>query len=85
MQNPLAQIRDVTYNCANQCFEAVVTLNVDGNAVNVASAFLAPMNASSRVILGGLTSIALRDVKSGKAMLSRSVCRTDARQLGANG
>ncbi|TCS66195.1 hypothetical protein EDD52_1029 [Primorskyibacter sedentarius] len=71
MQNPLAQISDVTYNAASQCFEALVTLHVGKTLVHVASAFHAPMNTSYRIITGGLTRVALRDLVRGNAMLSR--------------
>lgn len=79
MQNPLAQISNVTYNAASQCFEAIVTLHIGNALVHIASAFHAPMNTSFRIISGGLTRIALRDMENGNALLSRRVARAATR------
>ena len=79
MQNPLAQISDVTYNAASQCFEALVTLHIGRYLVRVASAFHAPMDTSFRIITGGLTRAALHDMMNGNALLSRRVAREDVR------
>lgn len=79
MQNPLAQVSNVTYNASSQCFEAVVTLHIGNALVHVASAFHAPINTSFRIISGGLARIALRDMENGNALLSRRVARAEAR------
>lgn len=72
MQNAMPRIDDIRYNAAEECFEALVTLNTREGAMRVASSYPAPLTAEFDEVSKGLLQAALRGRKAPDVMKSRA-------------
>ncbi len=59
MTQSQAQIGNLTYNAADECYQALVTFHTDEGRIRVASSFSAPLDAAPEEIERGLLSDAL--------------------------
>ncbi len=71
MQTSRTQIGDVTYNAANQCFQALVTFHTQGGRVRVAAEFESSLGEDFEVVTEGLWQDALRRRDDPHAMHAR--------------
>ncbi|CUH79940.1 hypothetical protein [Tropicibacter naphthalenivorans] len=65
------QIGDVSYNAADECFEALVTFHTDHGPRRVAASYCAPLTASFERVSAGIWNAALDRLDRPEAMQSR--------------
>lgn len=71
MTQTKTQIGDVTYNAANQAFEALVTFYTDAGRIRVASRYNAPLTADFTQISDGLWHNAIKSLNAPDALQAR--------------
>jgi len=70
-ENPVVQISDVMYNAANQCFEALVSVDTGTRTAKYPCAIQAPMTMSFEQATAGLTTQALRRHRQANGLKSQ--------------
>ncbi|MBN7784344.1 hypothetical protein JYP51_05395 [Ponticoccus gilvus] len=81
MQNGSPRIDEIRYNAAEECFEALVTLNTIEGAMRIASAYPAPVTAEFEEVSNGLLRNALRNRTAPEALRSRAPSTPPRRHL----
>lgn len=72
MHDAMPRIDEIRYNAAEECFEALVTLNTREGAMRIASTYSAPLTAEFEEVSNGLLASALRAEAAPGTMKSRA-------------
>lgn len=70
-----AQVGNLTYNAAENSFQALVTFHTDEGRLRVASSYPATLDTDEATVERGLIADAMRTRKSGIGLLSRTLSR----------
>jgi hypothetical protein len=79
MTQTSTQLRDVTYNASNQCFEALVTVQCAGASKTYPCSIEAPLTMSFEKAAEGLRKQALRRDEKSEGMYSQMQHRANVR------
>ncbi len=71
MPDPRTDLSEISYNAAEECFQALVTLHEPTGPVRVAADFRAPLTAPDALVEQGLVQSAYAALYSGDGMTAR--------------